>query len=302
MVVEQPELDARRVRRLGLVSAGTTYALIVMGAVVRVTGSGLGCPDWPTCHGSWIPPLERTALIEYAHRTLAVVVGILVLWLVVAAWRRRRSNPAGFVLALVALAILLVQAWLGRIVVLGELDATMVTVHLGTAMVLLAVLLAIWLGPGPGNHRGLDRLSARLWMAALGIIIVILVGGWMRGIGAGLAIEDWPLMDGALVPAGLDSAARIAAFLHRLVAGTVLVYLGYLTVALHKTAWARLAGWLLGLYLLQVVIGGLTVLTDLDPVLRIAHVALGSLTWALAFGSAYVAGPRRSTSAPASHP
>ncbi len=299
---EQPDLEAQRTRRLGLVSAGATYALIVMGAVVRVTGSGLGCPDWPTCHGSWIPPLERTALIEYAHRTMAAIVGVLVVWLLVAAWRRRRINPAGFVLALAALAILLVQAWLGRIVVLGELDATMVTVHLAIAMILLAVLLAIWLDPGPGDHHGLDQLSSRLWVAALGIIIVILVGGWMRGLGAGLAIEDWPLMDGALVPAGLDSAARVAAFLHRLVAGSVLLYLGYLTVALRKTAWASLVGWLLGLYLLQVVIGGLTVLTDLGPVLRIAHVALGSLTWALAFGTAYVAGRRRSASVSASRP
>lgn len=301
-MAEQPVLELQRTRRLGLVSAGATYALIVMGAVVRVTGSGLGCPDWPTCHGSWIPPLERTALIEYAHRTMAAIVGVLVLWLLVAAWRRRRINPAGFALALAALAILLVQAWLGRIVVLGELDATMVTVHLGIAMVLLAVLLSIWLDSGPGGHHGLDPLSARLWVAALGIIIVILVGGWMRGLGAGLAIEDWPLMDGALVPAGLDSAARVAAFLHRLVAGAVLAYLGYLTVAMRKTAWASLAGWLLGLYLLQVVVGGLTVLTDLGAVLRVAHVALGSLTWALAFGSAYVAGPKRSSSVPATHP
>lgn len=301
-MVEQADLDVQRTRRLGLVSAGATYALIVMGAVVRVTGSGLGCPDWPTCHGSWIPPLERTALIEYAHRSLAAIVGVLVLWLVIAAWRRRRINAAGFGLSLAALAILLVQAWLGRIVVLGELDAAMVTVHLGIAMVLLAVLLAIWLSPGTGDRKGLDRLSARLWVAALGIIIVILVGGWMRGLGAGLAIEDWPLIDGGLVPAGLDSATKVAAFLHRLVAGSVLLYLGYLTVALRKTAWANLAGWLLGLYLLQVVIGGLTVLTDLDPVLRVAHVALGSLAWALASSGAYSAGRRRPASAPSSRP
>ena len=301
-MAEQPVLELQRTRQLGLVSASATYALIVMGAVVRVTGSGLGCPDWPTCHGSWIPPLERAAFIEYAHRTMAAIVGILVLWLVVAAWRRRRINPPGFALALAAMAVLLVQAWLGRIVVLGELDAAMVTVHLGIAMVLLAVLLAIWLDPGRGNHDGWNRLSARLWVAALCVIIVIMVGGWMRGLGAGLAFEDWPLMDGALIPAGLETAARVAAFLHRLVAGAVLVYLGYLTVALRKTAWARLAGWLLGLYLLQVVIGGLTVLTNLGPVLRVAHVALGSLSWALAFATAYLAGSRRSSPVPASHP
>jgi len=59
-----------------------------MGAVVRATGSGLGCPDWPTCQGSWVPPLERKALIEYAHRSLAVGVGVLVLAMAWSAWRR----------------------------------------------------------------------------------------------------------------------------------------------------------------------------------------------------------------------
>ncbi|MFV1961167.1 MAG: heme A synthase, partial [Acidimicrobiia bacterium] len=147
-MADSSERQITHVQRLARASAVATYVLVVMGAVVRVSGSGLGCPDWPTCYGSWIPPLESTALIEYSHRSLAAVVGVLVLWLVVASWRKRSSEPVQFGLSLAALAVLLVQAWLGRAVVLGELHPNMVTVHLGTAMLLLALLIAVWLGSG----------------------------------------------------------------------------------------------------------------------------------------------------------
>src|SRR5438045_9693251 len=81
-------------RRLAWATAAATYLLIVMGAVVRVTGSGLGCPDWPLCHGRFVPPLETTAIIEYAHRLLGAVVSPLILALFSAAWlTRRRERP-----------------------------------------------------------------------------------------------------------------------------------------------------------------------------------------------------------------
>ncbi len=232
--------------------------------------------------------MERTALIEYSHRTMAAIVGALVVWMAYRAWRQRQQNPALFRLSVAALVILSVQAWLGRVVVLGELDPAMVTVHLGTAMLLLAILIAIWLGWRPVHVDRGKGGSGRQWVAVAGIMAVILVGAWMRGLGAGLAIDDWPLMDGGLVPAGLDTASRVAAFAHRIVAGGVAVYLGYLAWRHRGREDRNLAGWVLGLYLLQVVAGGITVITDLAGPFRIVHVALAGLGWSVAFGWAHV--------------
>src|SRR3990170_1584085 len=81
-----------RFRYLVLAAALATYLLIVIGGIVRVTGSGLGCPDWPTCYGSWIPPLRADALIEYSHRLVAALTTPLILAAAYVAWRRLRGQ------------------------------------------------------------------------------------------------------------------------------------------------------------------------------------------------------------------
>ncbi|HZA00205.1 MAG TPA: COX15/CtaA family protein, partial [Acidimicrobiales bacterium] len=134
-------------RRLSTATAASTLALVAVGGIVRATGSGLGCPDWPRCHGRLLPPLEYHALIEYSHRLLAVIVGVLVLATAWVAWRRARSDRGVLWPAVGAVAIVAVQAGLGRMVVVGELKVVALNIaHFLTAMLLVALVVAVIVG------------------------------------------------------------------------------------------------------------------------------------------------------------
>src|SRR3954447_2735174 len=122
---------------LAVVAAAGTYLLIVFGAIVRVTGSGLGCPDWPTCHGQLVPPLETTAIIEYTHRLLGALVSPLILATTIGAWVWRRHQRAVLWPATALPILLAIQIGLGAVVVRLELPAMVVLVHLGFAMAIL---------------------------------------------------------------------------------------------------------------------------------------------------------------------
>lgn len=133
----------RSIRRLAIGTAGATLLLIAMGGAVRATDSGLACPDWPACYGQWIPPADLNMWLEHSHRLWAGVVGILVLGLTVLAYVRHRKHPQLWRLAAVALALVLIQAGLGAVVVLFHLRAGLVTSHLAMSWVIVACLIVI---------------------------------------------------------------------------------------------------------------------------------------------------------------
>ncbi|HEV3484324.1 MAG TPA: COX15/CtaA family protein, partial [Vicinamibacterales bacterium] len=155
-------------RRLALTSAVTTYVLVVIGAIVRSTGSGMGCPDWPTCHGSLIPPLGDTAAwIEWTHRGVAMVVGLLVLGLAALAVARHRRQLSLVAPSVGALLLVAFQAYLGKVTVETNNAGEWVTAHLATALALLALLTfvavrAAYVTPLParGGSQRLTLLAA----------------------------------------------------------------------------------------------------------------------------------------------
>ena len=150
-------------RYLTLATLVGVFALIVLGGVVRITESGLGCPDWPLCHGRIIPPFDAATLIEYSHRLVASVVGLLVLATLVVAWRRYRSRAWIFRPALFGLVMVIGQSALGGAAVLTELESYIVMIHMAMAQALLAcfalVCLDAWRGLSLAGRHEVRRTS-----------------------------------------------------------------------------------------------------------------------------------------------
>jgi protoheme IX farnesyltransferase len=283
-----------RFQKLAVTTTVSTLTLIVWGGIVRATGSGDGCPDWPTCFGSWIPRWEYHTLIEYVHRALGVVSGLLavalavvgVLELVRARRGRPTDTPRGAVWMAVALVPLFgVQGALGGAVVNSELDPAVVTLHFGLAMIVLGVLVAATSLSFEGDERAGDRGFARLAIvAAVATFALLLVGTYVRAEGAGLAFRDWPLMGGRLVPSfGPRGAAEM--FAHRVLAIVVAALVLWLsvrarTMAVRSARLVRLSTLAGALFVGQIVAGGVNVLTDLSTVPRALHVGMSAAIWA----------------------
>ncbi len=278
---------------LALVMVLLTVGLIVFGAVVRVTDSGLGCGnDWPLCDGRVIPPLDNvTAWIEWAHRLFAALIGVLglaMLWVAVRAYRAR--NPIVLGSTVIAALLFVLQSALGAFVVIFDLPPTMVTLHLGTAMLLLAALLVAGIGAWHRPARDLvqttDHVTALAYITAALSLVIILSGALVRGSGATLACTTWPLCNGEIIPAG--DSLRMVHMMHRLaVAGlglTMVMLVWYIVRERRNPLLTRLSVGALVTYGAQALVGAFYVWSSAGAVWGAAHVGLASLTWALLVG------------------
>ena len=279
------------VRYLALLSSLATYALIVLGGTVRATNSGLACPDWPRCHGQFIPPLETNILIEYSHRLAAASVGLLIVGTAIAAWLWYRDNRFVLAGAGAAVALLIAQVLVGAVTVNMELPDTVVALHLSIALMLLAVLIATAVGavwwqrpkpsPATGGPGARSEIAGFAFVAALATFALILVGSYVANSGAGLVYADWPLFNGKLISAG----GRLADlhYAHRLLA----VVVGALVLLLAVRIWRRerrpvlVAAVALALvaYVAEVLVGAVNVWLELPTSTRIIHLALASAVW-----------------------
>jgi heme a synthase len=187
-------------QKLAVATTATTYLLIMVGGLVRAVGAGLGCPDWPKCFGSWVPPIRADQLpapfdprqfnaaltwTEYLNRLLGVIVGVLILATLAAAIARHRRTPR--VLWPTGAAFLLVgfQGWLGGRVVAHGLEPWIVTAHLVVALVIVSLLLyatvnAFFPGaaPAPSRERRLIGRGAQALMALT--LLQVAVGTQVR--------------------------------------------------------------------------------------------------------------------------
>jgi heme A synthase len=261
---------------------------IALGGVVRVTDSGLGCPDWPLCHGQLIPPFEFHTLIEYSHRLSASTLGFLVLAATIMVWRARWRSTTAVVAMTGALVLVGVAAVLGGVTVLTELAWWVVLIHLGLAEGVVAGLVvaavAGWRGGPAPEPVTEDAFSPRMrWLTGLalgGTFLLILSGSYMVGRGYGSSCSAWPGCLGSLLPSG---EAYLVHMSHRYVAGLA----GLLVLALTVGAWyeaARpLVRWttlaVLALFVVQGLTGAVTVWAGFTAGMKAAHLAVATTVW-----------------------
>ena len=152
-----------RFQKLAAATMAMTFLLVTIGVVVRSTDSGLGCPDWPFCYGQLVPPLgDVKAWIEWVHRTVAAVLGPMVLGVAVLAFVDHRDRRSVIWSSLGAVALVGFQAWLGRETVRLGNSGESVTAHLAAAMALVGILVYLLVRASYPVRIGGDRKSTRL--------------------------------------------------------------------------------------------------------------------------------------------
>ena len=272
-------------RALTVATALVTYALVVLGGVVRVSGSGLGCPDWPLCHGRLLPPLDLHAIIEYSHRTTASLASALIVLTAIVAWLAWRQRRDIVIPAMVALGVLVAQVVLGAITVRLELPPMIVLAHLATAMALLAAVCVTAVAANvPRLTTPMDRASVHLARAAAaGTYLLILSGSLVVGSGASGSCSAWPLCGGgfSLTFEGYPAIQLLHRGLAAVIGVLVIVSL-FALLNRHRAGRAVRATVALTLAALvfQVAVGAAVITLHLPAALRGLHLALASAVWA----------------------
>jgi heme A synthase len=298
-------------RKLVLATGISTFVLIILGGVVRVSDSGLGCGPagsgfhgWPFCNGDVVPGVDLNSIIEYAHRVLAIIVGFMILALFVLAWRRHRQllPVTGALLALV-----IAQGALGGATVEENLEEAYVAAHLGLAMLLLGLLLYLWRQvTGARTESGGPRLRVLAIVATGFVLCTIVAGGYMAGtqnygrtdyqIGDGAhhaCGKEFPSCNGGFMPFGESRLVDIH-LTHRFfmyIASALVIAL--VVAALRRRVAVPYAWALAGLLALQILVGALNVWLDEYELLILLHLALGTLLWATSLGMTLQLSPAR---------
>ncbi len=312
-------------RRLALATVVATFLLVILGGLVRVSDSGLGCGPggsgfhgWPLCQGDVVPGADLNTVVEYSHRTVASLVGLLTLSLFVLALRRYRDHRGIVRASGLAFGGVVAEGLLGALTVEKNLEEELVAAHLGLAMLILGLAMWIWRtsrAEKPSEEGfGLRRLAITtqvfVWMT-------VVAGGYMAGTqhygrpdyqlgdGAHHACgREFPTCNGGFLPFG-DARLVDIHLTHRVFMYITCVLVVWLAVAalrrgaaaLSRTAWA-----LLGILAVQVLVGALNVWLEEYEAMIVLHLGLGTLLWMASTWMTFQVYPARAAaSEPASH-
>ena len=292
-------------RRLALIATIATYFLIFIGGLVRVSGAGLGCPDWPECFGRWIPPTDISQLppemdpaefnfvlawIEYFNRIIGMIVGLLIAAVGVSAIVKMRQHKHILISSILASLMVAYQGWQGSQVVASELEPLIVSIHMGLAFLIVSLLtyitysahkLIVPVNPETSYPPGIRLWSGILWIT---VVIQVIFGTQVRSAVESAAIK-FPLYS----PASLLDEAGAYGYVHSLlgivvaiacwrIASNVLGKSKNIPALARNTAWA-----IMGLIFMQTIFGIALYTAGLPAVIDVLHLWLAALITGLTF-------------------
>jgi cytochrome c oxidase assembly protein subunit 15 len=278
----------RAARWLAVAATIGMFIVLLMGATVTNTGSSEGCgKSWPLCHGEFIPEYAFETMVEYSHRLVTGVEGLLILALSVTAFPLRRRYPELKALIPLMLFTLVLQSGMGAWAVKYPQTPPVMASHFGISLVCFAsvflVMRVLWettpITPAatravPSGYRTLA------WFALLWAVVVAYIGAYMRHSGAELACYTWPLCNGSLIP-DLSSPGVAVAWSHRL--ALALVVSLALWSRRFKTARPdlyRISLWASVFIIAQATAGAIVVGSRLSLASTLSHAGLMALLFA----------------------
>jgi cytochrome c oxidase assembly protein subunit 15 len=257
--------------------------LLVAGAMVTSTGSGLAVPDWPLSFGQVMPPMEGGVFYEHGHRMVAATVGFLTIILAVWVWRRETRSWMRR-LGWAALVLVVLQGVLGGMTVLLKLPVWTSAAHacLAQAFFMVIVFMALALSPGWSAPavRGGANLRTLATLTTVAIYVQLILGAVMRHMNAALVIPDFPLVYGGVVPPAFTPAVGVH-YAHRVWAIVVTALVITTAIAtlrsVSRADFRRPAILLLVLVVVQVLLGGAIIWTQRQVGVATLHVVTGAV-------------------------
>ncbi len=290
----------RAFKKFSLLSIFFTYLVIFVGGLVRVSGAGLGCPDWPKCFGSWIPPLHMSqvppefnpltfnitlAWIEYINRLVGMTVGLLIAITAVLAIIHFRKNKSILIPSIASALLVAYQGWQGSRVVASELAPMIVTVHMVIAFIIISLLIYVYMQAhfisNPEEVKRAKYINGIHWGVVfvwLISIVQVLLGTQVRGALEQVR-EHFPLdkaTEWLAQIGGVDdlhmTLGGMVAFGAWVLGFAILKFSKNAPVIVIQTAWAMIV-----ILLLQIVLGLALVMAGLPSLLQLFHLWLASL-------------------------
>ena len=288
--------DNQKNNLLKIISGITVLSALIqitLGGIVRVTESGLGCPDWPLCFEQIVPSFTDTVTatatetaIEYSHRISGAILILLVLTTTIISWKKLNEFNTTKIFSTLTSILVLITGAFGGITVITELPWWSVLIHLSLAEFTLASSLVVWISTWESlktiNYIPNINFEKLTFISLIGLLILILFGSFMVGFGYGSSCSSWPFCGNGLFP---TEKPYLINMLHRLISllvGIILIYTAFKGWKIYKNnILGKLNKALIYSFILQIIFGAMIMWMKFHPHIKLTHYIFATIIWTL---------------------